>query len=309
MDLPKTVGAWTRADSARIVDSNTIFKYMNGGGELYLAYGFSRLEITEYAADQKEDIVVEVYVMHNTDDAFGLLSLDWGGEPVTLASTAGTPAEPTVAPPHRALYGMGLLRMSADNLYARVLTYRDTPEARKAVLSLGQAIAENRKTPGEPSLLRILPPAIGSDWQLRRDRIGYFHTHLVLNSLYYVSHQNILNLNHDTAVVTAPYDATDGNTTGKRSQLLFMAYPSPAKAGLALDHFHDTYLPEYRKDRSANSKMTNLGYFEIEDGWIGYRLDGRYLAVVFGCPDRESAKMFMAHISLNTFGKEDAYAE
>jgi hypothetical protein len=37
--LPKTIGAWTRPDSAQIIDSTNIFKYMNGAGELYLSYG------------------------------------------------------------------------------------------------------------------------------------------------------------------------------------------------------------------------------------------------------------------------------
>ncbi len=308
MNLPETVDAWTRSDPARIIDSSTIFGYMNGGGELYLAYGFDHLEIFEYKAPQRDDVVVEVYVMHNADDAFGLLSLDWGGEPLTLAPSIGSPTKATVAPPYRALYGMGLLRLSAANIYARVLTYRETPEARKAIISLGRAIAANLKAPDEPELLSALPLAIGSDWELRRDRIGYFHTHLVLNSLYYVSHQNILDLSHDTMVVAAPYDATNGSSAGKRSQLLFIAYPSPVRASQGLDHFHDAYLPEHKKDTSGGSSLTRSSYFKIEDGWIGYRLGGKHLAVVFGCPDRKSARMFMEHVALNTL-KEAGHEE
>jgi hypothetical protein len=121
VNLPKSMGIWTRSDSARIIDSSNIFHYMNGGGELYLAYGFDHLEVTEYTADQKDDILVEVYVMNSDNDVFGLLSLDWGGEPVTLAASSAVYLKSVIAPPHRALYGQGLLRMGADNIYVRIM--------------------------------------------------------------------------------------------------------------------------------------------------------------------------------------------
>jgi len=308
--LPETADAWTRSDSTRIVDSNTIFKYMNGAGELYLAYGFDHLEITEYKADQKDDILVEVYVMNSDNDVFGLLSLDWGGEPVTLAASSAVYLKSVIAPPHRALYGQGLLRMGADNIYVRIMVSRETPEARKAILSLGRAIAANRETPAEPDLLKILPRKIGSDWKLRNDRIGYFRTHLVLNSLYYISHRNIFNLNHDTAGVAAPYESTEDDTkTAKRVQFLFVEYPRPAQARQALDHFHNAYLPEFEKGFNVGGKMKHSNYFDLEDGWLSYRLDGKFLAVVFGFPSRESARIFMEHISLNALKKEEGHAE
>ncbi len=62
---------------------------MNGGGELYLAYRFDRLDVYHYEAKGQNKILVEVYQMKTTDDAFGLLSLDWGGGPVILTSSSG----------------------------------------------------------------------------------------------------------------------------------------------------------------------------------------------------------------------------
>ena len=44
LNLPKSVGVWTRLDSARVIDSANIFDYMNGGGELYLAYRFNHMK-------------------------------------------------------------------------------------------------------------------------------------------------------------------------------------------------------------------------------------------------------------------------
>lgn len=302
-ELPKTLGPWTRPDSPRIVDSNNIFDYMNGGGELYLAYRFDHLEVYEYTADQQNDILVEVYLMDSSDDAFGLLSLDWEGEPVAFPSFPM--AQAGIASPARALYGGGLLRMCAGTTYARVLAYRETPESREAVLALGQAIAAGRKAPAEPGLLKVLQQTIASDWKLRHDRIGYFRSYLVLNSLYYLSHQNILDLDHSTEAVTAPYERITDSENSKRAQVLCVKYSTPEQAQQALEHFHDAYLPEHPKGFETDVTVTHTDVFNIEDGWLGYTLNGSCLTLVFECPKRESAQMIMEHISCNTRTKED----
>ena len=50
IDLPKQVGPWERADSPKRITAATILDYMNGGGELYLAYRFNHLYVLEYKA-------------------------------------------------------------------------------------------------------------------------------------------------------------------------------------------------------------------------------------------------------------------
>jgi hypothetical protein len=296
VNLPKTIGAWTRTDSARIINSSNIFDYMNGAGELYLAYGFDHLEVYEFTSDQQENILVEVYVMKTSDDAFGLLSQDWGGEPVTLQSTSSLQSNPTVAPPQRALYGMGLLRIWADTIYARVMAYHESAASRDAVLSLGKTISANRKIPGEPELLKVLPNAIASDWKLRKDRIGFFRSHLVLNSLYYLSHDNILNLDHSTEAVTAPYEKTSSDGTSARVQILFVKYANPERARKALDEFHSAYLEDHPKEFNQGNAKKQMNSFKIEDGWVGYALDGTGLSIVFECPNRDTAELIIKHI-------------
>ncbi len=150
LDLPKTVGVWTRPDSARLVDSTNIFKYMNGAGELYLAYRFNRIEVYEYSADNQDIISVELYYMKTSDDAFGLLSLDWASEPADLSDPPTGKAVHTIAPSSRTLYGAGLLRIWSDNIYARVMAHRETPTSKEAVLSLGRVIVADRRNSSEP---------------------------------------------------------------------------------------------------------------------------------------------------------------
>ncbi len=296
VNLPKTVGVWTRPDSVQIVDSTNIFKYMNGAGELYLGYRFDHLEVFEYTAEDQADISVEVYVMDTSDDAFGLLSLDWGGDAMTFSESSASDANGPIAPSSRALYGGGLLRMWSDTIYARVMAYQETPASKDAVLALARAIAVALKNPAEPELLHVLPQTIGSDWTLRSDRIGYLRSYMVLNSLYYLSHQNILDLDLSTEAVTAPYEKTFDTEERTRVQLVCVNYANPEHARQALEHFHKAYLPEHTKDFAAGSMTASLNFFNIEDGWLGYKLDGAYLALVFECPDQESARMILNHV-------------
>ena len=51
-ELPITVDAWSRPDTPRTITAETIFKYMNGAGELYLGYRFDHLEVFEYSSGE-----------------------------------------------------------------------------------------------------------------------------------------------------------------------------------------------------------------------------------------------------------------
>lgn len=299
LNLPKAIGLWTRPGSPKIINSKNIFEYMDGAGELYLGYCFNRLEVYEYTADDQNNILVELYFMKSSDDAFGLLSLDWGGEPAALNQARPSQAPRPIAPSSRALYGAGLLRLWSDNLYARVMAYRETPESKEAVLSLGRAIAAGGKNPPPPQLLNILPLRIGPDWKLRNDRIVYFRSYLVLNSFYYLSQQNVLNLGLSTEAVTAPYESLPEAKGSRRVQFLFVKYGNPEQAGQALDHFHKVYLPEHKIDFRARSMTASSNFYKIEDGWLGYKVSGECLALVFECPDRESAQKILNQIQFN----------
>jgi hypothetical protein len=298
LNLPKTIGVWTRPDTPRVIDSGNIFEYMNGAGELYLAYRFNHLEVYEYKANGEKSILVEQYYMETSDDAFGLLSLDWGGEHVSFSDSPAKTSNRSFTSSTRALYGAGLLRVWSDNLYCRVMAFSETPASRQAVLTLGKTIAANRKSPPEPELLKILPIDIGMGWKLRNDRIGYFRSHLVLNSLYYLSHQNILNLDLSTEAVTVPYDSIDGKDR-TRVQFLFVRYGDSGQAQQALDQFHKAYLPEHEKDFVAGSVRESQSFFKIEDGWLGYKLHGPCIALVFECPDENSARMIIEQIQFS----------
>jgi hypothetical protein len=304
LDLPKTVGVWNRPDSPRVISSKNIFKYMNGAGELYLGYRFHHLEVFDYTSANQDNILVELYFMETSDDAFGLLSLDWGGEPVSFDGSPIAASNKSFTSSTRTLYGGGLLRSWSDYIYARVMAERETPASKKAVLALGKAITANTRNSLKPELVKTLPLKIGSAWKLRIDRLSFFRSHLVLNSIYYLSHENILDLDLSAEAVIAPYEPISYSKDRHRSQFLLVQYENLERARNALNHFHDAYLPEYKKEITTSSAANSPSLFKLEDGWLAYKLLGQYIAIVFECPDQESARAIIQRIEFNLLKKE-----
>jgi hypothetical protein len=308
INLPKTIGRWAGPDEPRVINSQNIFAYMNGAGELYLSYRFHHLEVYDYRFDTQDNILVELYFMETSDDAFGLLSLDWGGESISLGGSPAKAANQPLPSSTRALYGAGLLRIWSDNLYARVMAFRETPASKQAVLALGQAITADRRNPPEPELLKITPLTIDSSWKLRKDRLSFFRSYLVLNSIYYLSEENILDLDLSTEAITAPYEHISSPGDRKRIQFLCVKYENHERARKALNHFHDAYLPEHKKKFKADSATKSPNLFKLEDGWLAYTLCGKYIAIVFACPDQESARAIIRKNESNVL-KNGGYHE
>jgi hypothetical protein len=291
--LPKTIGDWTRPDMPQLVNDENIFDYMDGAGELYIGYRFRLLEAYEYRAKSQKNILVELYTMETPDDAFGLLSLDWGGEPVDLGQPPQKKAVPAKSRFPQALYGEGLLRLWADKIYARLLIPQETPESRRAILALGRSIIEGSSQQQIPELVRLLPESFLPNWTLLEDRVRYFRSHLVLNSLYFLSQENILELDHTTEAVTGIYECKDPSEVQTRCRFLKVRYTDQERAKGALLHFLKAYLPEHPHLTPSESEQEIINAIIIEDGWMGYRLRDNSIVLVFECPDQQTARTIM----------------
>ena len=288
--LPGEIKTWKLEESPKHINSENIFKYMNGSGELYLSYHFDHLKVYEYKNKNQNDILVELYYMKDSDDAFGLLSLDWGGEEVSL-NLSPSNSQKTKGVFSTALYGKGLLRIWSGDLYVRIMSVRETPEVRDVIMNLGKIITSGRKETAPPQMVSMIQQSIGDEWVLKKGTISYFYTHLVLNSLYYISHDNILDLNLSTEAVFAVYEKTQEGKTQRRISFLKIKYPVENASEIALDHFLKAYLPDRVKKETSDKKSKSKNFFKIEDGWMGYSLNNEFLSLVFECPDLESAQL------------------
>ena len=288
LNLPDRVGGWNRDREPLVVTSKSIFDYMDGAGELYLGYRFCRLDVYTYKSKDQDEIVAELYWMKSSDDAFGLLSQDWGGEPQDLASHNLEKRPLMVNEFPQALYGAGLLRIWSNNLYVRVMATQENAPSRDAVMAIGKAIVADRASSSPPKLLDVLPSGVKRLWTLRSDRLCFLRSHLVMNSVYFLSTENLLNFTPPVEAVSTVFDLVSEKSPKPPVRLLLVRYAGSEEAQKALEHFMNIYLPEKAK-APPPSVAKKSDYFRIEDGWMGYQKSGRHLILVFECPDPETA--------------------
>jgi hypothetical protein len=289
MRLPSKVGGWALKEPARRIEPAAIFDYMDGAGELYLAYRLQHVDVYNYIGSDETEILVEIYHVESSDDAYGLLSLDWGGERAEL-TTGGAAGSQTTA-----LYGAGLLRIWSGDIYARVMAEAETTESRAAVLELGRAIVAGRSVASRPRLLDAIPAAVG-DYRLVNERVAFLRSHLVLNSIYFLSSQNIHNLDARCEAVSASYRAEAGPGSSA-VRLVEIRYPSYDEALAAMRSFEDTYV--FEKQRTAKPAPDSTPSYSaphadfVEDGWMARHRAGRTVILVFECPNEAVAKSLL----------------
>jgi len=267
IQLPRQVEHWSRPDSAQTITAQTIFDYMDGAGELYLGFRFDSLQVVEYTAEGSYNLLVEIYYMQESDDAFGLLSLDLDGERIDWG------AAPEASSPS-ALYGAGLLRLWAGPVYARVMAFQETETARRAVLELGRVIAAQCRSARPPKLIQMVQPLFTNA------PLKYFRSHLVLNSIFYLASQNILDLDLSVEGVYAH----EG-----QMKVLLLHYPEARRAAAAAQFFLQSYLPDHQSARCG-------GFYPLESGYCACFHAGVYLSLLFDCPDIDSGRQWVQTI-------------
>jgi hypothetical protein len=74
--LPQ-ITAWSQTEEAQNYYPENLFEYINGAAEIYLAYDFQELIVSQHEKDQSEmNVAVEIYNMGNGKNAFGIYSAE-----------------------------------------------------------------------------------------------------------------------------------------------------------------------------------------------------------------------------------------
>jgi len=259
--IPREINGWKATHEGRVYNRQTIFDYLDGAGEVYLAYDFRQVFTRPYERDGEAPILVDIFDMGCSEDAFGIFSFERENEDRLL----GQGSE----------YGGGLLRFWKGRFFVSILARRETAASKVGVLAIGQAIDRTIPETGPlPTLLRRLPPA-----GLLPHSVRYFHQHASLNYHYFLSDQNLLNLGTHTEAVLARYSGEEG-----KAYLLLVQYGSPAPAQAAAENFLRHYLPEGQE----------AGLAQCEDGqWVGVRSRAQWVAVVLEARSAQQAQDLM----------------
>ena len=266
--FPADAKGWQRAGETRTFGRDTVFEYMDGAGELYLAYDFQRVLVQDYARPDAPRIVAEVYEMTTSEDAYGVFTHDPEGEDVGIGQGNA--------------YAAGLLRFWKGPRFFRILAERDTPEAKAAVVALARSLATPLAEGPLPSIVRRLPPE-----GLEAPSVRYFHTQVSLNSFYYLADANLLGLSPDTDAAMGTYrpplhpPVNGGTEGGEKILLLLIRYPSARQAESAYRELNRVYLEDSPPAGSPRRIAT------IERGrQVGVLVKDRFLALAFEAKSR-----------------------
>ncbi|MGD0661168.1 MAG: DUF6599 family protein [Syntrophorhabdales bacterium] len=255
---PLGAGGWKRTGEAVLYKGRAIFDYMDGAGEVYLAYDFKELEVQRFEREGHPAIIAEAYEMGTPQDAFGVFTWDR--------------QDPDAAIGQGSEFGGGLLRFWKGRHFFSVYGEGEGKEQEQAVLEIGRGLASSIAETGEPPLLlRALPEEHRVEQSLR-----FVRSHVLLNQRCFISNENILGLMSDTEAVFARYDF------GKeRTFVLVVNYPTEARAHSALASLDKAY------------KLDGGRPAEAGGTWTGAQMEGRRLVVALHTPTAEKARQLI----------------
>jgi len=263
--LPQKVKGFEKSDKAKSFDRKNLYDYLDGGAELYLAYDFQSLLVQDYKAGERL-ITAEVYMMGSSQDAYGLYSLDQEGETIRIGDKAN--------------YGSGLLNFWKGNYFVRIVDMSGNDRSKEAILELGINISQKIDVKGKLSELLSRLPADGLVPYSER----FFHKQIILNNLYFLSTENLLDLNESTSAVMGDY------LLGKMSlKLLLISYPDTSSAKSAFENFCTSYL--------KTSPSSNRIIQKVEEGkFVGAELEKNYLWLTFESKDEKTTGAFLQNL-------------
>jgi len=261
--IPRQVLDWKASGDDAVYDRKTLYDYMDGGAEVYLAFDFRQVFVRKFADAAENEIVLDIYDMGAPAEAFGMFSFDREDPEAGL----GQGSE----------YGPGLLRFWRGRYFVSITVAGNEDKAEKAVLDLGKAVVPLLGPDGPPPDMLEDLPAEG----LKAGRTSYFHDHVHLSNRYFISSDNVLGLDTKTECAFAEYAFPNG--TGAR--LLVVRYPSAERARDAEAAFRKALLPGAGPDGTALTEKKTWSAVGTKEG---------VLAAVFEASSKDIAARLAA---------------
>ena len=76
--LPDSIDGWKRLGEDRFFNDKNLYDYIDGAAELYISFGFSKVFNRIYSAGEGKEVLVDIFYMNKSSDAFGAFSFSVG---------------------------------------------------------------------------------------------------------------------------------------------------------------------------------------------------------------------------------------
>lgn len=259
--LPENIDGW-KILTDRTFNNETLYNYIDGGAELFLSFGFTKVFNRIYSRENQPDIMVDIFYMNTSYDAFGVFSFSSG----KIEYNFGQQSQDS----------HGAIIFWKNNFYVSIISNTETEESKKTVIKIAKLIEEAIAETGPlPEIIEYLPTEL-----LDKESIRYFRHYVWLNSHYFLSDENILNIDQNTQAVLSLY-----NEKNNKPVLLVIKYSNGREAAEAKEKFIKKY----------NLKLKNNHV--LKDGknkWIGIELVNNFFIGVFNSAAKESVNKLLS---------------
>ena len=263
-ELPNQVMNWTAEAEDRIYNSETIFGYIDGGAEVYRAYNMRRCLSRRYTSAAGPAIVLDIFDMGSSGDAYGVFTHDPAGDVIDLGQDG------RLRP--------GWLNFWKDRFFVSIYTEEETAPAIQAVKALGKMVDALIAARGaRPKILELLPPE-----GLIATNVHFLHHPIILNYHYYISDENLLHLSQETDAVLADFQRQT-----EQALILLVLYPEAEAAVRAHTSFMKNYLPD--ADENGMAMLEN-------NKWCAVKVKDRLLTIVLEADSRHFAEKLLKSV-------------
>jgi len=233
--LPPSFDKWHTAEPPRLYSGDQIFLYMDGAGEVYLAYKFRELLVQRYSSPNSAEILVEIFDMGLPGNAYGIYTYMQGRGPRVEIGQNGE-------------YKSGLLCFWKGKYFVSIRTEKEEAGAESDVMNAGKYISGMIRESGDPP---VLPGYIQEDMRIP-GTLRYFYRYEILNNHLFLASDNILQLSDSTECVLVRLNED-------RSYMLLVRYNDVKLANSAYENFIIHYMPDAQETgaiRTENKKWT-----------------------------------------------------
>lgn len=230
--LPKTIEGWkTSAD--RFFNNETLYNYIDGGAELFLSFGFSKVFNRVYSNDKGNEVIVDIFYMNKPEDAYGAFLFTSG----RVDSKYGEQSQ----------VSQDAVIFRKMNYYISITCNGEGTEVYKLIERLASLLDNSITGKAElPKVIRYLP-----EENLDKESIRYFRHYIWLNTHLFLSNDDILNINQNTEAVTAKY-----GTGENKAVLTILEYPDEQTAKTAFTKFNNQFYKGYASsDENKNAGL------------------------------------------------------
>jgi hypothetical protein len=168
-ELLPGLDGWAKDGDAQVFTPETLFEYIDGAADAYLAYEFEELAALSYNGENKRSITVEIYRHSDLRNAFGIYTQErpQQGDFVSVGTEG--------------YYDTGILNFFHGPYYVKVMGFRLEGEDRTVLTAVAKDIAARiGGPPAFPELLACFPAegrVAHSERYFARDVLGHGFLH------------------------------------------------------------------------------------------------------------------------------------